>query len=83
MRKASTSVWCVTDGTAGMRYQTLALATIMKWDQSPAFSDIVVKPHPILRRVPRLGRWAPNLPVVQNQNSPLAKIDKTKDTLFS
>ena len=78
LRKALISVWCVTDGTAGMHFQALALAAIMKWDQSSAFSDIVVKPHPILRRMPRLGRWAPNLPVVQNQNSPLAKIGKTK-----
>ena len=79
LQKAIMSVWCVTDGTAGMHFQALALAAIMKWDQSSAFSDIVVKPHPILRRVPRLGRWAPNLPVVQNQNSPLAKIGKTKN----
>ena len=76
VRKASTSVWCVTDGTAGMRYQTLALATIMKWDQSPAFSDIVVAPHPLLRHLPRLGSWVPNLPLVQDQNSPLATISK-------
>ena len=79
LRKAATSVWCVTDGTAGMRHQTLALAAIMNWDQSPAFHDIVVTPHPLLRHLPRLGRWAPNLPLVQNQNSPLAKIAKMKD----
>ena len=79
LRKALISVWCVTDGTAGMHFQALALAAIMKWDQSSAFSDIVVKPHPILQRLPRLGRWAPNLPVVKNQNSPLAKIGKTKN----
>ena len=53
LRKAIMSVWCVTDGTAGMHFQALALAAIMKWDQSSAFTDIVVKPHPILRRVPR------------------------------
>ena len=79
LRKTVISVWCVTDGTAGMQHQAQALAAIMKWDQSPAFSDIVVKPHPILRSLPRLGRWAPNLPLVQNQNSPLAKIAKMKD----
>ena len=62
-----------------MRYQTLALAAIMEWDQSPAFRDIVVSPHPLLRYVPRLGRWAPNLPLVQDQNSPLFTIDKTND----
>ena len=62
-----------------MRYQTLALAAIMKWDQSPAFLDIMVSPHPLLRYLPRLGRWAPNLPLVQDQNSPLAKIGKIND----
>ena len=62
-----------------MRYQTLALATIMKWDRSPAFSDIVVAPHPLLRHLPRLGCWAPNLPLVQDQNSPLATIRKIND----
>ena len=62
-----------------MRYQTLALAAIMKWDQSSLFSDIVVEPHPLLRHLPRLGRWAPNLPLVQDQNSPLAKISKIRD----
>ena len=62
-----------------MRYQTLALAAIMKWDQSCAFRDIVVAPHPLLRHLPRLGRWAPNLPLVQDQNSPLAWINKISD----
>ena len=62
-----------------MHQQALALAAIMKWDQSSAFSDIVVKPHPILRRLPRLGRWSPFLPLVKDQNSPLAKVGKIKD----
>ena len=79
MPEAATSVWCVTDGTAGMRYQTLALAAIMKWDQSPAFCDIVVAPHPLLRRLPQLGCWAPNFPLVRDQNSPLATIKKATD----
>ena len=57
-----------------MRYQTLALAAIMRWDQSPAFRDIVVAPHPLLRHLPRLGRWAPNVPLVQDQNGPLTNI---------
>ena len=62
-----------------MRFQTLALAAIMKWDQSPAFRDISVAPHPLLRHLPRLGRWAPNLPLVQEQNSPLTTISKIND----
>ena len=51
----------------------------MKWDQSLAFNDIVVAPHPLLRHLPRLGHWAPNLPLVQDQNSPLATISKIND----
>ena len=62
-----------------MRHQTLALAMIMKWDRSPAFSDIVVTPHLLLRHLPRLGCWAPNLPLVQDQNSPLASISNITD----
>ena len=62
-----------------MRHQTLALAAIMNWDQSPAFRDIVVAPHPLLRHLPRLGRWTPNLPLVQDQNSPIATISKIND----
>ena len=79
LSKTVISVWCVTDGTVGMHHQALALAEIMKWDQFSAFSDIVIKPHPILRSLPRLGRWAPNLPLVQDQNSRLATVDKMKD----
>ena len=62
-----------------MRYQTLALAAIMKWDQSPAFRDIVIAPHPLLRHLPHLGRCAPNLPLVQDQNSPLGAIREIND----
>ena len=57
-----------------MRYQTLALAAIMKWDQSAAFRDIVVAPHTLLRHLPRLGRLAPDLPLVKDQNGPLTTI---------
>ena len=66
LRKAATSVWCVSDGTAGMRYQSLALAAIMGWDQNADFRDIVVTPHPILRHLPRLGHWVPGLPLTQD-----------------
>lgn len=76
LREAATTVWCVTDGTAGMRYQALSLAAIMGWDQYPAFRDIVVAPHPLLRYLPRLGLRAPNLPLVQDRNSPLDTINK-------
>ena len=62
-----------------MRYQTLALAKIMQWDQSRAFRDVVVAPHPLLRHLPRLGSWAPNLPLVQDHNSPLATISNISD----
>ena len=66
-----------------MRYQTLALAAIMRWDQSSAFRDIVVAPHPLLRHLPRLGRWAPDLPLVQDQNGPLANISDYPDILVT
>ena len=62
-----------------MRQQTLALAAIMDWDQSIAFRDFVVAPHPLLRHLPRLGRWAPNLPLVQDQSSPIATISRIND----
>ena len=79
LRRAARSVWCVTDGTIGMRSQTQALARIMKWAQYSTFRDVVVAPHPLLRHLPRLGRWAPNLPLVKDQIGPLANIKKIKD----
>ncbi|MGB1757993.1 MAG: mitochondrial fission ELM1 family protein [Candidatus Puniceispirillaceae bacterium] len=79
LRKAATSVWSVSDGTAGMRYQSLALAAIMGWDQSADFRDIVVTPHPILRHLPRLGHWVPGLPLTQDATPPVATISRISD----
>ena len=79
LRKAATSVWCVSDGTAGMRYQPLALAAIMGWDQSAEFRDIVVTPHPILRHLPRLGNLLPSLPLTQDATPPVNTISTIGD----
>ena len=71
------NVWIVSDGVAGMRLQSLALATAMGWTtpapddtstahDAPRFRDIIVTPRQPLRSVPRLGQLAmltPFLPI--------------------
>jgi hypothetical protein len=52
LRNAVRSVWCVSDGTTGMRQQSLAVAAVMKWYRCADFRDIVINPHPLLRYRP-------------------------------
>ena len=59
-------IWIVSDGTAGMRFQSLALAEAMGWTAASGFRDIIVTPRQPLRSLPRLGRismLAPHLPI--------------------
>ena len=60
------NVWIVSDGVAGMRLQSLALAEAMGWTAAPRFRDIVVTPRQPLRSLPQLGKiamLAPHLPI--------------------
>ncbi|MGB1953080.1 MAG: ELM1/GtrOC1 family putative glycosyltransferase, partial [Candidatus Puniceispirillum sp.] len=59
-------IWIISDGTAGMRLQSLALAEAMGWTAAPGFREIIVTPRQPLRSLPRLGRipmLASHLPV--------------------
>jgi len=53
---ATPDVWIISDGTAGMRLQALALAEAMGWTAASGFRDIIVTPRQPLRSLPRLGR---------------------------
>jgi len=69
-----------------MRLQALAVAAIMQWDQSPHFHDIVIKPHPVLRHLPRLGQLLPNLPITHPGSPPLPALttpDEFPDILIT
>jgi uncharacterized protein len=79
LRKAVRSVWCVSDGTAGMRQQSLAVAAVMKWDRCADFRDIVITPHPLLRYAPRIGRWWPRLPLTQAGDASFPRISNADD----
>lgn len=54
-----------------MRMQSLALAATMRWDQSSRFRDSVITPHPVLRHLPHLAQWMPNLPLTTADSAPL------------
>ena len=74
LRKAIRSVWCVSDGTTGMRQQSLAVAAMMKWNRCEDFRDIVITPHPLLRYVPRIGHWWPRMSLTQAGDASLPRI---------
>ena len=56
-------IWTVTDGTAGMRFQAIALAEAICAERSNAtHSDYIAPPHRLLRSLPQWGRacsWLP------------------------
>ena len=55
------SIKVISDGTAGMRSQALALGEAIKASRHPAtnLEDIIVTPPPLLRHLPRLARYLP------------------------
>ena len=48
--------WVISDGVAGMRFQSLALAKAMGWTAASGFRDIIAAPRQPLRSLPHLGR---------------------------
>lgn len=61
---AGTALWVLSDGTAGMRLQAIGLAEAMTRHR-PEFviSEFQAKPHWMIRTLPRLGHYAPFLPL--------------------
>ena len=59
-----TLIWVVSDGTAGMRLQSLALAESLQ-RASPDWKcdEFTVSPHRLTRTFPRLAAWLPSMPL--------------------
>jgi len=54
------SLWLLSDGTAGMRLQAVALAEGLKRHRPELqLAEYTAHPHPLLRTLPRLGAWLP------------------------
>ena len=61
---AAPVIWVVSDGTAGMRLQAIALAEAVQrkrpdWSQD----EFIIQPHRVIRTLPRLGTLMPGLPL--------------------
>ncbi len=79
LSKAVTSVWVLSDGTAGMRMQAVAVAAVMGWDQLPKYRDIIIKPNPLFQHIPQTGQWLSNFPVAKLPNGSLLEFKTSKD----
>ena len=57
-------VWVVSDGTAGMRLQALALAeSLQRARPDWKCDEFTITPHPLTRAMPRLAAWLPSMPL--------------------
>ena len=74
-------IWVVSDGTAGMRLQSLALAdALLRARPDWAVDEYTITPHPFIRALPRLAAMLPGLPLygaadvtLAGGNAPLAR----------
>ena len=61
---ASTLIWVVSDGTAGMRLQALALAqSLQRARPDWKCDEFIVTPHSLTRALPRLAALLPSMPL--------------------
>ena len=59
-----TQIWVVSDGTAGMRLQAVALADALRRARADwVCEEFTVALHGIIRALPRLAAWMPGLPL--------------------
>jgi mitochondrial fission protein ELM1 len=57
-------LWALSDGTAGMHAQCVALANALKRHRAASsITEFKLSPHPLLRTLPWLGAWLPILPL--------------------
>ena len=57
-------VCVVSDGTAGMRLQALALAeSLQRARPDWKCDEFTITPHPLTRAMPRLAAWLPSMPL--------------------
>ena len=63
-RETSVQIWTVSDGTAGMRVQAMALAAALQRAR-PGWggTEFTISPHNVIRFMPRLAAWMPGLPL--------------------
>ena len=60
----SVLVRVVSDGTAGMRLQALALAeSLQRARPDWKCDEFTITPHPLTRAMPRLAAWLPSMPL--------------------
>jgi len=61
---AAAQIWVVSDGTAGMRLQAVALAeALVRARPAWRFDDFSITPHPLIRAFPRAAAMLPGLPL--------------------
>ncbi|MEC8641346.1 MAG: mitochondrial fission ELM1 family protein [Pseudomonadota bacterium] len=64
MTSGPVQIWVVSDGTAGMRLQAVALADALRRVHADwACEEFTVAPHEMIRALPRLAAWMPGLPL--------------------
>ena len=57
-------IWVVSDGTTGMRLQSVALAeALIRARPGWTFDDFTITPHPLIRVLPRAAAVLPGLPL--------------------
>ena len=57
-------IWVLSDGTTGMRLQSVALAeALMRARPGWTFDDFSITPHPLIRALPRAAAMLPGLPL--------------------
>ena len=64
MTSGPVQIWVVSDGTAGMRLQAVALADALRRARADWHcEDFTISPHGLVRALPRLATWMPGLPL--------------------
>ena len=67
-------IWVVSDGTAGMRLQAVALADALRRARSDCnCEEYSVSPHAVVRFLPRLAAWMPGLPLYATRTGQLQR----------
>ena len=75
MTSEPVQIWVVSDGTAGMRMQAVALAdALMRARTDWACEEFTVAPHGVVRALPRLVGWLPGLPLCAAADSQLHRL---------
>ena len=67
-------IWVVSDGTAGMRLQAVALADALRRARSDwNCEEYSVSPHAVVRLLPRLAACMPGLPLYATRTGQLQR----------